>query len=85
MARWLAMVSRAPTRWRAINAPAKAVVPWYRLLHDYTIPKSMRSPGEGPINQSHIPYIYPTVKLKCWCGDFQTPPDGRRRCSKPQH
>eukprot|EP00959_Pyramimonas_sp_CCMP1952_P270014 5644968-Pyramimonas_sp.AAC.1 len=62
-----------------------AVVSWYRLLYDYTIPKSMRSPREGPINQSHIPYIYPTVKLKCWCGGFQTPPDGRHRCSKPQY
>eukprot|EP00959_Pyramimonas_sp_CCMP1952_P404971 8487648-Pyramimonas_sp.AAC.1 len=55
LARWLCMLARAPTRWRVVDSSQSAVVSWYRLLYDYTIPKSMRAKGEGPLNARHIP------------------------------
>eukprot|EP00959_Pyramimonas_sp_CCMP1952_P052194 1090667-Pyramimonas_sp.AAC.1 len=84
LARWLCMLARAPTRWRGVGSSQSAVVSWYRLLYDYTIPKSMRAKGEGPLNARHTPYIYPTVKLKCWSVEPHPPPGGRHTCAKPQ-
>ena len=85
LARWLQMLSHAPDRWRVVDTTIAAVLSWYRLLYDFTIPKSMRARGEGALNQGHIPYVYSTVKLKCWDGGPTVPSGGRHRCCKPQH
>ena len=85
LARWLHMIAKAPDRWRVVDTSKAAVVGWYRLLYDYTIPKPLRAKGEGPLNAEHVPYIYPTVKLKCWDGDHLPPVSGRHKCKKPQH
>ena len=58
LARWLHMLSHAPERWRVVNTTVAAVLCWYRLLYDYTIPKSMRRKGEGALNLGHLPYVY---------------------------
>ena len=62
------MLSHAPDRWRVVNTTVSATLSWYRLLYDYTIPKSMRARGEGTLNQGHLTYVDSPIKLKCWDG-----------------
>eukprot|EP00959_Pyramimonas_sp_CCMP1952_P425766 8918065-Pyramimonas_sp.AAC.1 len=79
------MASKAPERWRVVDTSKAAIASWYRLLYDHTIPKPLRAKGEGPLSAEHVPYIYPTVKLKCWDGGLLPPESGRHKCTKPKH
>ena len=85
LGRWLAMLSRSPHRWKVSHAGVNAVLAWYRMLYDGSIPKSLRRKGEGTFSRYHLPYIYPTVKLKCWSGAHEIPLEGRHVCHDPQH
>ena len=41
MARWLGILGRALQRWRIVKRPLQQILGWYRLLLDFTLPKSL--------------------------------------------
>ena len=43
LARWLQMLRYAPEKWRVVNTSVATVLSWYRMLRDFTMPKSMRA------------------------------------------
>ena len=69
--------------------PAAQVVAWYRLMLDRAVPSCLRR-GKTEISHRNVPYIYPTVKLKCWLPQddpacTSNPHATRHRCQKVGH
>lgn len=86
--RWVAQLASASSRWRVTSSPLEQVVSWYRLLIDFALPRSLCR-GSTQISLHSIPYVYISVKRKCWSPKpTLCPLDGTLKkhiCTKPNH
>ena len=82
--RWLFFLGRSSGRWSFSFAPKGSVLAWYRLAIDFTLPKSLCR-RRTAISWDHLPYAFPTLKLRCWDPSPAPPGEGRHRCNKLAH
>ena len=84
LARWVSQFWQARSRWTLTSASIDSIVVWYRLLHDHSVPRRVRGPI-SPVSASSLPYIYPTIKGKCWSPMTDSSRHTAHICTKPNH
>lgn len=83
ISRWLAQL-HASSGSNLTNTPHAQVLAWYRLLHDHVMVRKLRD-AHSPISLHSLPYIYPTIKRKCWRDSVPLPVVNMRTCTKSGH
>ena len=75
-------------RWEFSALSTEEVIKMYQKLHDSALNPRIRA-FKTPININNVPYIYGTVKRKCWSDGPSRPRDGvfedRKICKKDGH
>jgi hypothetical protein len=63
--RWAIQLEAASDRWCLIWARESDAVVMYRTIFDFLLPKRYKL-GPTAINGINVPYMYTTIKRKCW-------------------
>ena len=63
----------------------RGVLDWYRLVFDLAIPNTLTRFAKTSFAFSNIPYVYPTVKSKCWLATLTAGSFSKHVCEKPGH
>ena len=80
MSRWLGRL-KEQVRWSVCEIAMATVLIFYRVLLNRCLPRSLLQKGME-VQENHIPYVYRSIKLKCFCGEIGC---ARHSCVKPQH
>ena len=83
--RILGQLVDSPDRWAVLRLDHRVVDRVYRILADDALPSKLRR--FSPVSCWNFPYLYATVKRKCFTDVDGLPnqPGPRHRCKKPQH
>ena len=81
-ARWIGILY-SQGRWSVECFSSQAVLDYYRKISNAILPRSLL-PWHHEFQLSNIPYVYPSVKEKCFTGD-RSDPNGIHSCLKESH
>ena len=70
-ARWIALLISARDRWQLQPLCMEEVLASFRVTIDGSLPSCLRK-GKSSISPSSLPYMYYTVKRKCYGGEART-------------
>ena len=82
--RWLGQFAGAEARWRIFCPEPVQIVRWYQTIIDFVLPRSL-CPKSTMVALGSIPYMYPTLKQKCWSDSMCNETQSKHTCKKPGH